>query len=115
MKKLLLIGIPVLALAAVVALGFHFVVDADSAVECYVQVDNARVEPHEQDADEYEYSLDAYDASGNAQEVKFKTPRMLRDQAYLMLETMPIRGVISWEEVQLEDIPDKARAALEAA
>lgn len=115
MKKLLLVGIPVLALAAVVALGFHFVVDTNSAVACYVQVDNTRAEPDGQDAGEYKYTLNAYDASGGEQEVEFKTPRLLRDQAYLMLETMPIRGVISWEEVQLEDVPDKARAALEAA
>lgn len=112
MKKLLLLGIPILALVAALGLGYRFVVDTDSAAQWYVQVDNARVQPHQQDADEYEYSLEAFDVDGGGHEVSFKTERMLRDKAFLKLETMPIRGVISWEEVQPADIPPKAQAAL---
>lgn len=112
MKKLLLLGIPILALAVALGLGYHFILDTDSAAQWYAQVDNAHVEPHQQDADEYEYSLEAFDEGGNVHEVSFKTERMLRDEAFLKLETMPVRGVISWEEVQPADIPPKAQEAL---
>ena len=114
MKKLLLLGIPILAVVVALGLAYHFVLNTDSAVNWYVQVDNSQVEPQQENADEYEYSLEAFDENGGSHEVTFKTERMLREGAFLKLETMPIRGVISWAEVQPNDIPGKARAALEA-
>lgn len=114
MKKLLLLGIPLLALVVALGVGYHFVVDTSSAAHWYTQVDNARVQPLEQNASEYEYRLDAYDENGGAHDVTFGTGRQLRDGAYLELETMPLRGVISWEEVQPDAIPAPARAALGA-
>lgn len=114
MKKLLFVSIPILAVLVAFGVAYHFVFDTDTAAHWYVQVDNARVQPHEQDADEYEYSLDAYDENGGEHDVEFKTTRQLRDGAYLELKTMPLRGVISWAEVQPDDMPDPAREALAA-
>lgn len=51
-------------------------------------------------AGSYGYRLNAYDAGGNTKSLTFKTSRKLWEGAYLKLEVMPIRGVISWEEVR---------------
>ena len=56
MKKLLLVGIPILAVLVALGVAYHFVVDTDTAARWYVQVDNARVQPPGEDSDEYEYS-----------------------------------------------------------
>lgn len=114
MRKAALVGIPLLAIVIAIGIAGHFILDTSSAAREYVQVDNARVEPHEQNAREYEYRLTAYGADGAAHDVTFKTERMLRDQAYLELRTMPVRGVVSWAEVQPQGIPQKARDALGA-
>ena len=114
MKKLLLVGIPILTVLIVFGAAYHFVCDTDTATRWYVQVDNARVQLPGGNSDEYEYSLDAYDEDGNRHDVKFKTTRELRDDAYLELKTMPFRGVISWAEVQPDEIPELTRKALAA-
>lgn len=114
MKKLLLVGIPILAVLVALGVAYHFVVDTDTAARWYVQVDNARVQPPGEDSDEYEYSLDAYDEDGCRHDVEFKATRQLRDDAYLELRTMPFRGVINWAEVQPEEMPEPAREALAA-
>ena len=79
----------------------------------YVVIDNGRVRPIEPRAGmAYEYNLDAYDDAGNRSLVTFQTSRELRAGAYLELETKPIRGVVAWEEVAYEDVPEQAREAL---
>lgn len=104
MKKLLLVGIPILAVLVALGVAYHFVVDTDTAARWYVQVDNARVQPPGEDSDE----------DGCRHDVEFKATRQLRDDAYLELRTMPFRGVISWAEVQPEEMPEPAREALAA-
>ena len=96
----IIIAVVAIAVIGGIAWGLHLVTDTNTATTWYTQIDN-----------EYEYTLDAYDANGAHQEVTFGTERTLRDDAYLKLEMMPMRGVISWEEVQLEDIPEAARNA----
>ena len=71
MKKLLLVGIPILAVLVALGVAYHFVVDTDTAARWYVQVDNAHVQPPGEDSDEYEYSLDAYDEDGDRHDVEF--------------------------------------------
>ena len=106
MKKLLLVGIPILAVLVALGVAYHFVVDTDTAARWYVQVDNARVQPPGEDSDEYEYSLDAYDEDGCRHDVEFKATRQLRDDAYLELRTMPFRGVISWAKFNRRRCPN---------
>lgn len=107
------IFIAVVAIAVIggIAWGLHLVTDTNTATTWYTQIDNERIVEKEHANNEYEYTLDAYDVNGAHQEVTFGTERTLRDDAYLKLEVMPMRGVISWEEVQLEDIPEAARNA----
>ena len=35
----------------------------------------------------------------------FNTSKELRDGAFIRLEVVPIRGVITWAEIQYEDMP----------
>lgn len=80
----------------------------------YAQIDNARVHDSGDSDMPFEYTLTAYDERGRSEEVTFKTTRELRDGAYLMLRVLPIRGVVSWEEVQPQDLPQACQDALGA-
>lgn len=42
--------------------------------------------------------------------LSFKTSRELREGAYLKLEVMPVRGVIGWEEVQYDGLPETVKS-----
>ena len=42
-------------------------------------------------------------------EIKFKTSRELREDAYLELTYMMTRGVSNWKEVQYDELPDKVQ------
>lgn len=82
----------------------------------YTQVDNDCV--HKVAASDelvYEYSLLCYDRDGSSRELSFKTARVLREDAWLMLNAQPIRGVTAWQEVLPEEIPDPAAEKLGAA
>lgn len=46
--------------------------------------------------------------NGKKKEIKFKTSRELREEAYLKLEVMAT-GVHAWEEVQYDELPDKVK------
>lgn len=78
----------------------------------YVQIDNSKIsEIHSSDEMRFEYQLPGYSSEGKSKTLTFKTPRELRDRAYLKLR-VKITGVNRWEEVQSEDIPNAAREKL---
>lgn len=115
-SKRKIIGIVVgIAVAAAVVIGavtgYRLVFDTSTAAARYVQVDDAVAA--QVDTGEYQYELTAYDVDGKSHETTFKASKRLRDGAYLRLEVMPLRGVVNWAEVQLDDIPQPAREALE--
>ena len=77
----------------------------------YTQIDNSRCVEIVPDAGmTHEYTLTAYDTEGQAKDITFRTERVLRERAYLKLTVAPLRGVINWEEVSLDDMPQAARA-----
>lgn len=86
----------------------------------YTQVDNTRIENLEPTGGFVDftggmplsYKLPAYDESGNEKEISFGVERELRDDAYLKLTVVPIRGVMEWTEVQFDEIPEKAQEEL---
>lgn len=92
----------VLVLAA--GASFLYLCNDDHSTVYYTMVDNNRVKEQttaaSSGAGSYEYHLDTYDADGNMKSLSFKTSRELREGAYLKLEVMPVRGVISWEEYE---------------
>ncbi len=100
-KDKLLFTFGIVVLLGVCGLAYYLLVVHTSL--CYTQIDNSQVSKI--DNNEYKYELTAYDEHGKIQQVEFKAPRELREDAYLKLETMWVRGVISWEEVQYEDLP----------
>ena len=75
----------------------------------YTKIDNSKIEQVSSTDDmKYEYTLDCYNQNGNKKEMKFKTSRELKQDAYLLLEVR-ILGVHSWKEVQYEELPDKVK------
>ena len=79
----------------------------------YTQIDNTKIEelPGNDDM-KYQYTLMAYNKNGKEKEIQFKTTRELREDAYLELEVMSIRGVINWKEVQEEELPEDVKTAM---
>lgn len=112
-KTLIGLGIAAVVVAAIIGVGvWAFYGESGHA---YVRIDNEQVsaiKPH--GGMEFEYHLDAVDASGTKSEITFQTERELRDGAYLELETKPLRGVVGWEERTAEELPSAAKTALGA-
>ncbi len=79
----------------------------------YTQIDNTKIQGISSTDDmKYEYTLDCYNENGNKKEIKFKTSRELREDAYLMLEVRTF-GVHAWKEIQINELPDKVKTALD--
>ena len=79
----------------------------------YTQIDNTKVEEISGTDDmKYQYTLTAYNKNGKEKEVQFKTSRELREGAYLELDIMQMRGVVNWREVQVEELPDDVKTAM---
>lgn len=74
----------------------------------YTQIDNTNVKTIH--GGEYEYTLRAYDEHGKMQDITFKANKELREDAFLKLETMSIRGVVSWEEVNYDELPQDVQS-----
>ena len=60
--------------------------------------------------EEYEYTLDAYNKKGKKKTLTFISSKQLREGAYLELYVTPLRGVTYWQEVQLDELPDKVKS-----
>ena len=76
----------------------------------YAQVDNrwvTEIAPH--GLMNYKYSLVAYNSSGEAKDITFETSKILKDQAFINLKVAPIRGVVTWAEINYEELPEKEK------
>lgn len=76
----------------------------------YTQIDNrwvTEIAPH--GAMNYKYSLVAYNDGGEAKDVTFETSKVLKDKAFINLKMAPIRGVITWAEINYEELPEKVK------
>lgn len=82
----------------------------------YARVDNTCLSKAEDNSNEfdYHYELPAVSEDGNTNKLGFDTSRELREDAYLKLDTLALRGVVSWEEVAWDEIPASAQAQLDA-
>ncbi|MGN1297130.1 MAG: YxeA family protein [Clostridia bacterium] len=97
------------AVIAIVILGVAFYFLEFHQLVYYTQIDNTKIEKiAASDEMKYEYTLDCYNENGKKKEIKFKTSRELREEAYLKLEVMAT-GVHAWEEVQYDELPDKVK------
>jgi len=99
--------IAIIIAIATIGLVIYFMEFCDTIY--YTQVDNTKIEKLSTESDmKYEYTLECYTENGVKKEVKFKTNRELREGAYLKLEVRSL-GVHSWEEVSLEELPEKVK------
>lgn len=75
----------------------------------YTQIDNSKIVAlSATDSMNFEYTLDCYNEKGKKKELKFKTSRELREDAYIMLKVR-VMGVHSWEEVDYKSLPEKVK------
>lgn len=102
--------IAVIVAIAICGIAFYFLENYESVY--FTQIDNTKIQSiSATDEMKYEYTLDCYNENGNKKEIKFKTSRELREDAYLMLEVRTF-GVHSWKEVQANELPEKVKTAL---
>ena len=73
------------------------------AAHYYTKIDNSAVKQLK--PNEFEYNLAAYDKHGKRTELTFKAGKELREDAYLELDVMFMRGVVNWREIQPDDLP----------
>ena len=98
--------------AVLLIVGAYYILFVQKTIY-YVQIDNTKIEQVSNSDDmKYQYTLTAYNKNGKSKEVQFKTSRELREDAYLELEVMAVRGVYGWKEVQLEDLPNKVKTEM---
>lgn len=102
-------GILGIVLFMVICAGLYYMAIYDNN-DYYSVIDNAKYEIKDK---EYKYTLKFYDSDGGTREISFNTTRELREGAYIKVNYMRLRGVTSWEEVNLEDMPSKTRKRFE--
>lgn len=59
---------------------------------------------------DFSYTLPAYSEDGGQEDITFGVPRELREGAFLCLTMRPGRGVMTWAEVQYDELPPAVRA-----
>lgn len=76
----------------------------------FTQIDNDKIrEITPSGGMKYEYKLRMYDESGNDKMIRFKTSRVLKEDAYLKVKYYFISGVNKWEEVTFDELPEKVK------
>ena len=111
MKKKVLFGVGVIVVLAI-CLCVYLLSGAGSTYY-YSQIDNSKIEQTESGGGvinfggsmDYSYTLRCYDEDGNAKDITFGTSRELKEDAFIRLTVMPIRGVLEWAEVQYDELP----------
>lgn len=111
MKKKALFGVGVIVVLAI-CLCVYLLSGAGSTYY-YSQIDNSKIEQTESAGGvinfggsmDYSYTLRCYDEDGNAKDITFGTSRELKEDAFIRLTVMPIRGVLEWAEVQYDELP----------
>ena len=53
----------------------------------------------------YSYTLPSYDEDGEERDITFETAKELKEAVCIRLEPAPFRGVLTWAEVQYEELP----------
>ena len=100
-KSKIFAGVAVVVFILLCVIGYRAVfVDA---THYYVKIDNSTVKQLK--PNEYEYNLTAYDEHGKMTDITFKAGKELREDAYLELDVMLLRGVVNWREVQSDELP----------
>jgi len=119
MKKektlLMIVGAAVLvAVVGIGTLGVLFQATSENTTSCYSRIDNELVQPIAPHGGmNYRYSLTVYSEDGKDKRLDLDTSRVLKDGAFIRIETAPIRGVIRWAEMQYDELPAAVQAHYE--
>lgn len=107
-NNIMIISFIIIAIILCLVAG-HFL--SDEGTTYYTKIDNTKIQEiaNPDDNMKYEYKLICYNEKGGKKEIKFKTSRELKNEAFLKLDVMPIAGVRAWEEVRLDDLPSKVK------
>ncbi len=103
-KIFIVIGIVIAVTLCIVGYRTLFV----DTSQYYTQIDNADVK--QLSPTEFEYNLTAYDEHGKITQLTFKANKQLREDAFLELDVMFIRGVSNWREVKYNELPLDVRS-----
>lgn len=113
-KKKVLVGVTVVAAIAAGLLCFgNWFFSGSGSVYYYTQIDNSKMERNDTEGGvinlnggmEYAYTLPAFDENGKEKDITFGASRELREDAFIRLTVMPVRGVTEWSEVQYDELP----------
>lgn len=109
---LLILGVAAAVLILGIAgLAYLFQYTGDNTTSYYGRIDNNLVEeitPH--GGMNYRYHMPVYLEDGSRENLDLDTSRILKDEAYIRIEVAPLRGVISWAELQYEELPVPVQA-----
>ena len=103
-KIIVIIGI---VLVIALCCGAYYMLVYQSS-DYYTQIDNTKEKISKHNMN-YEYTLTSYNKNGKSKEITFQTTRELREDAYLKLKVMMTRGVVNWEEVQFDEMPESVQ------
>ena len=114
-KNLMIIIIVAISIITILFLGAWFLFNGKDTYY-YTQIDQTQMTENEKAGQggvidftggmRYLYTLTCYDDKGGEKEFTFGANRELRNEAYLKLTVRPVQGVVAWEEVQYNDMPD---------
>ncbi len=114
-KNLTIIIIVAVSIISVLSLGAWFLFNGKDTYY-YTQIDQTKMTENEKAGQggvidftggmRYLYTLTCYDEKGREKEFTFGANKELRNEAYLKLTVRPVQGVVAWEEVQYNDMPD---------
>ncbi len=115
MKKKWLIGFGSAAIViAGVILGYTIFFTGSGDIAYYTQIDNSKlsraggqgaIDLSGNGGMDYSYTLTSYDEKGGDKNITFGVSRELREGAFLCLTVRPGRGVMTWAEVQYDELP----------
>ncbi|MGE8202941.1 YxeA family protein [Heyndrickxia sp. NPDC080065] len=117
MKKLIIPGIIIVLIAGFILFIQNVNINRLGADNYYVQIKGTgeKIEDKSDNGEiyvSYKYTLPAYDKNGNEKKFTFTSLKQLREDAYLNLFVKDKKGVTSYQEVKLNEIPDKAKEKL---
>ena len=107
--KIVLITVSAVVIAigtAIFSFGKIYETTSENTTSYYSRIDNdsvSEITPH--GGMNYQYSLYVYDESGQGKTMTLDTSRILKDDAFIRIETAPLRGVVSWAEMLYEELP----------
>lgn len=120
-KVMLGVACGVAALAVSVGLVCNALFSEDNIQIYYTQVDNSKIKINHSSGGvidltgglPYLYNLPAYSEDGDEMNLEFGMSRQLREDAFLRLEVLPVRGVVNWSELQYDELPEAVQAYYE--